>query len=170
MDTIKKIVLLAALLASAVAGYFVGSQTGKEAKETIAKLEEASKLADAEHKKTVDELKATVSSLNSDFEVKKKQIADAFDSQRGDLLAQLAARQKTIDELKARQLKVQDEIDRLRSHLNDSQSAQERQALLDRIAVLEAEKQATATALRGEECLGVRVPKRVLATLQGEKS
>jgi hypothetical protein len=170
MSSLRNIILLVALLAAGVAGYFVGARSGQDAKEALAKLEDATKAGEAEHKKTTAELQAQVTSLTAKYDAAKQQ-ADAGDKlKRDQLSALLAAREKTIADLKARRSSELGEIERLRLHLNDAQSPQEKQALLDQIARLKDEVKAAGRAEVGQKCLDVAVPKDMLETLRGDKS
>jgi hypothetical protein len=169
MSSVRNIILLVVLIAGGVAGYFIGARNGQDAKEALAKLEEATKLGEAEHKKTTAELQAQVTSLTTKFEADKKQINADYSAKQDKLSALLGSRDKTIKDLKDRRSGDQSEIVRLRAHMNDPMSAAEKQANLERIAQLEKDRRDTVLAMRGEQCLAVAVPKDNLATLQENK-
>lgn len=169
MDSLRNIVVLVALLAGGVAGYFIGSRSGQDAEKALAKLEAASKDGEAEHKKATAELQSQVTALSVKYEAEKQQINADSAARRDKLAAALAARDKAIGELKARGRNDQSEIRQLQVHLNDVPSPKDKQATLERIAILEGDKHSAFLEARGEQCLGLPVPKAVLATLREDK-
>ena len=165
MDSLRYVILLVALLAAGVAGYFVGARSGQDAKEALARLEAAGKEGDAEGRKTKAELESKLATLNARYEAEKTRIDSELAISHDKLAALLAARDKTIGDLKARSASDQSEIRQLRLTLVDAKNPGDKQATLERIARLEDDAHAALVDARGNQCLKVPVPKAILETL-----
>jgi hypothetical protein len=169
MSTLKNLLFLVALLGATVAGYFVGARSGQDAKEALARLEAETKLAEAEHKKTTEQLNAKVTSLTANYDKEKKQIDADYAARHDKLSALLATRDAAIVDLKKRNSNDLVEIGKLRAHLEDPVSPEDRQATLNQIGERRADQKDAKLALRGEFCLKIPVPKEILASLQEGK-
>ena len=125
----RNIILLLVMIAGGVAGYFIGGRQGRNAVESLARLEAASKLAQIEHDKTAKTLDEKVSHLTAGYQKEKGEIDAAHAKQQERLKKELASRDQKIAGLNVVIAANQDQIDEARSRLGKSASPEERSAL-----------------------------------------
>ena len=165
----KNIVLLIAMLATGVAGYFVGAREGEEAKEALARVEQAVKAKEADAQKTKTALEKRIGELTAEHDKEVARINQDYEKQKADWNVLLAGRDKRIKELTAANGGTLKEIEKLRSALEQSASPEQRKALEEKIAQLEQEMEARAIEIAGLKCSALKVPADMLSKLRGEE-
>ena len=164
----KNITLIIVMLVAAIAGYFFGSYSGRNAKEALANAQVAAELATKDHDKTVKELNDRLAKLDSDYEIDKKARDASYEKQKIKWAELLAGRDKRITELSKESSGTGAEIERLRRSLKGMTSPEERQRMNERIAKLEKELKDQQTLIAGLECSKVPVPQEMLDRLKGD--
>jgi uncharacterized coiled-coil protein SlyX len=164
----KNITLVIVMIVAAIAGYFIGSYSGRNAKEALANALVAARLATDDHDKTVKELNNRIIKLDSDYEIDKKARDASYEKQKVKWAGLLAGRDKRITELSKESSGTGAEIERLRGSLKGMTSPEERQRMNERIAKLEKELKDQQILITGLECSKIPVPQEILSKLKGD--
>jgi len=166
----RNLVLLLAMIAGGVAGYFIGAQKGRNAVESLARLEVASERAQIEHRRTVKVLDEKVSKLSARYQKEKSEIDAAYAKQQELLEKEVSSRDRKIAGLNATIAWSRGQINAARTRLGKSMSPEQRATVQAEIARLLAENKSRQTDVAGFECAKIPVPADYLDLLAGGKS
>ena len=163
----QKLVLFIVLAVAAGCGYFVGSWSGRDAKEALTRIEASAKLSDAEYKKTTQALTEKLASLDSEHEKEKQKINDDFKQQKNAFDAAVASRDTRIADLVKTRAGIQADIAKAQARLAAAKTVEETRAAQADIGKLEKQEQVVVVTVEGEQCAAVKVPPSLLAALKG---
>jgi len=165
---VNNITLLVAMAVAALSGYFVGSYSGRDAKEALATAQIAARHAQDEHENTVKLLNERIGKLDSEYAEEKKDNTAHFRKQQQKWADLLASRDRRIVELSGMNNATAAEISRLRTSLQDMPLSAERKQTEQRIADLEKAFTAQQTQIAGLECSKIPVANEMLSKLKGD--
>lgn len=161
----RNLVLLIAMLAAGICGYFVGSWSGRDAKEALARVEASARESEAAFRKTTQDLEARLGTLSAAHDQEKQKIKDEFKKQEDVLAGAVATRDQRINELQRSRKTIQAEIADARARLAAAKTEAERKAAEVDIGKLQKQEQVVAVTVDGEQCAAVKVPPSLLAAL-----
>lgn len=164
----NNITLLIAMTVAAISGYFIGSYSGRDAREALATAQIAARHALEDHEQAVKLLHERISKLDSEYADEKKSHNESFQKQKQKWAELLAGRDRRIAELSSINTDTGAEISRLRGSVKDMPPSAERQRMEQRIAVLEKDFKATQTQISGLECSKTPVASEMLTKLKGD--
>jgi chromosome segregation ATPase len=162
----NNLVVLVVAVAALVAGWFVGSSSGREAKEALARAEAAGQSAKSEHDKAVGVLNQRLASLTGDYEREKQKLDADHSRQSREFDAILAKRDGRIAELTRARGETQAEVQRLKDAIAAAPPA-ERERLQRELDRRQGEQKTQETQIAGLQCLEVPVPPDVLVAWRG---
>jgi hypothetical protein len=165
---VNNITLLIAMTVAAISGFFIGSYSGREAKETLATAQIAARHAMDDHEKSVKLLNEQISRLDKEYAAEKKGNSENYQKQKQKWAELLAGRDRKIAELASRNSDTGAEITRLRGTVKDMSPSAERQRTEERIALLEKEFNAQQAQIFGLECSKTPVATEMLSKLKGD--
>lgn len=164
----NNITLLIAMTVAAISGYFIGSYSGRDAKEALATAQIAARHVMEEHEQSVKLLNERISKLDNEYAEEKKGYNANFQKQKQKWAELLAGRDQRIAELNSMNSNTGAEISRLRSSVKDMAPSAERRHTEERIAVLEKDFKAQQIQIFGLECSKTPVAAEMLNKLQGD--
>lgn len=162
-----KLLLLVVMVLAGVTGWTVGSWSGRDARQALAKAKDLGEQAQTEHDKAVKALNQRIASMTADFERDSKKLADDHASAKAELSAALANRDQRIADLVRTRGGAQSQIAALRQAASSaSVSPEERLRLQAEITRLQQQVADQQTLIAGLECSKVQVPAELLAPLR----
>jgi chromosome segregation ATPase len=162
----KYLVILIALVAGGISGYYLGAHQGKSAIEALDSLKQAAKQEKAESDKTINALKEGMAGLSAEHKNELARIEAEHKQQRAKLDAALAGKDKKIKDLSAKVNNNQQEIERLQLMAANVSDPEEKKKLQEEIARLKKEKLNLQSGVDGLKCLSVPAPDEILVRLQ----
>lgn len=161
----RNLVLLLAMAAAGVAGYFLGSWSGRDAKEALARVEAAARESEAQYQKTTKDLQAMLAALGSEHEQATQKIKDEFKQQEAAFASAVKARDQRIVELQRARQGIQAEIADAKARLAAAKGEADRKAAEAEVGRLQKQEQVVVATVEGEQCANVKVPPSLLAAL-----
>lgn len=161
----RNLVLIVAMVAAGLAGFFLGSWGGRSAKEALARVEASARESEAQFQKTTKELQTRLAALGSEHEQATQKIKDDFKQQEDAFASAVAARDQRITELQRSRKGIQAEIADARARLAAAKSEADRKAAEAEIGKLQKQEQVVVTTVEGEQCANVKVPPSLLTAL-----
>jgi len=162
-----KVVLIIAMLAAGIAGYFIGGWSGRSAKEALAKAETAAKESEAQYQKTRQHLEQKLATIGTQHEAEKQKIIDEANKQQADFKTAVDTREARISAMQKERLGIRSQITAAEQRVRDAKTDSERQAAeADRQRLINQEL-AVRTTVQGEQCAIVKVAPSLLVVLRG---
>jgi chromosome segregation ATPase len=161
----RNLVLIIAMVAAGLAGYFLGGRGGRGAKEALARVEASARESEAQYQKTTKDLQARLAALGSEHEQATQKIKDEFKQQEAAFASAVKARDQRIAELQRSRQGIQAEIADARARLAAAKSEAERLAAQADIGKLQKQEQVVVATVEGEQCANVKVPPSLLTAL-----
>ena len=161
----RNILLLLVLVCGLVAGYFIGSYSGKDARETLADEIKKGKLLDDELTKANEQLKQELEAVNDKHKLEIDTLRKDYDAKKGEWQHSKAALDETIKRLSGDLGKHKTTLADLKKKLGASTSEADKKRLQAEIDRLNQVIAAGQQELDGNLCLKVKVPQRVLDAL-----
>ena len=162
-----KLVLIIAMLAAGVAGYFIGGWSGRSAKEALAKAETSAKESEAQFQKTKQELEQKLASIGSQHEAEKQKINDDFKKQQDEFTSAVATRDQRIVTMQKERTGIQSQIVAAQARASAAKTDADRKAAEADVLRLQKQEQVVVVTVQGEQCAVVKVPPSLLAALRG---
>jgi DNA repair exonuclease SbcCD ATPase subunit len=160
---------LVLIIAGGAGGFYLGSQSGREAKELLEKEIENSKKASALHEQTEAGLRAQMEENNKKFEEDRREQTRRFEEERKSLKSALADEAARLRELKRSRDDLQKRKTKLEATLAGATSPEEKAKYLAEIAALNAQIDDLVKKEAVASCAFVPVPKDLLERLQGAR-
>ena len=171
----RNLVLLIVALLAGAAGWYVGSWSGRDAIQALAKAKALGEQAQVEHDKAVKGLNDRLAGLGAEYAQGKKSLEDAHAQAQREFATVLAGRDQRIAELGRARSSTQSQLAGLKQALanagtgtgaGSSATPQDRARLQADITRLEKQVADQQTLIAGLECSKVAVPAELLAPLR----
>ena len=163
----KYVVVLMVILLAGGAGWLLGSRSGADAREALARAQELGKQVQHAHEQETTSLKQQLAKIKADFD-QGQQAREAQHAQSKQALdAALAGRDKTIADLNRSVARQQARLTFLQQQLNNpSLPMAERATLKGEVDRLNDELQQERQRVQGVQCSKVPVPDELLQPLR----
>ena len=173
----RNLVLLIVALLAGAAGWYVGSWSGRDAIQALAKAKVLGEQAQVAHDKAVKGLNDQLAGLGAEYAQGKKSLEDAHAQAKREFSTVLAGRDQRIADLGRVRTSTQTQLAGLKQALANAGTAtgtgtgsgatpQDRERLQADIARLEKQVADQQTLIAGLECSKVAVPAELLAPLR----
>ena len=171
----RNLVLLIVALLAGAAGWYVGSWSGRDAIQALAKAKALGEQAQVEHDKAIKGLNDRLAGLGAEYAQGKKSLEDAHAQAEREFAAVLAGRDQRIADLGRVRSSTQTQLAGLKQALANAGTGtgtgagatpQDRARLQADIARLEKQVADQQTLIAGLECSKVAVPSELLAPLR----
>ena len=169
----RNLVLLIVALLAGAAGWYVGSWSGRDAIQALAKAKALGEQAQTAHDQAVKGLNDRLAGLGAEYAQGKKSLEDAHAQAEREFAAVLAGRDQRIADLGRVRSSTQTQLAGLKQALANAGTGtgagatpQDRARLQADIARLENQVADQQTLIAGLECSKVAVPSELLAPLR----
>ncbi len=169
----RNLVLLIVALLAGAAGWYVGSWSGRDAIQALAKAKALGEQAQTAHDQAVKGLNDRLAGLGAEYAQGKKSLEDAHAQAEREFAAVLAGRDQRIADLGRVRSSTQTQLAGLKQALANAGTGtgagatpQDRARLQADIARLEKQVADQQTLIAGLECSKVAVPSELLAPLR----
>ena len=171
----RNLVLLIVALLAGAAGWYIGSWSGRDALQALAKAKALGEQAQTAHDKAVKGLNDQLAGLGADYAQGKKSLEDAHAQAKREFSTVLAGRDQRIADLGRVRTTTQTQLAGLKQALANAgtgtgaaggATAQDRERLQADINRLEKQVADQQTLIAGLECSKVAVPGELLAPLR----
>jgi gas vesicle protein len=169
--TLKNTLIGAMMLVTlgGIAGYQIGSWSGKKAREEIARLKNQGLEAEQLHDTAVKKLRAELAGNEKEYQRSRKELEEKFSKQKGELDTLISSQSSKIAELERSANKLKDDRDGLQAQLSKSASPDQKKKLLAEIAVLNAKIAQMENEQAARICSSLAVPEDLLRKLKESK-
>jgi len=157
------------IIAGGAGGFYLGNQSGREAKELLEKVREESRKASALHEQAEKDLRAQIEKNNKAFEENRREQTRRFEEERKSFNSALADEAARLRELKRSRDDLQKRKTKLEAALAAATSPEEKAKYLAQIAALNAQIDDLVKKGAAASCAFLPVPKDLLDKLQGAR-
>jgi chromosome segregation ATPase len=161
----RNLVLIVAMVAAGLAGFFLGGWSGRDAKEALARVEASARESEAQYQKTTKDLQAKLAALGSEHEQATQKIKDDFKKQEDAFASAVKVRDQRIVDLQRSRQGIQAEIADAKARLAAAKTEADRLAAQADIGKLQKKEEVVVATVEGEQCANVKVPPSLLTAL-----